>query len=159
MTKNYELTLLFPVQEKEQGEEKILASINDVIQKNKGKLKDSVSPSKITLGYPIKAQSRASLSVIGFSCEPEGLIEIEKQLKEKKEILRYFLAKKNPKKIFRFPIFKNKDSNKVELEDIDKKIEEIFNTPLKVSEERPKAIEKEISEEISKEINKEDELK
>ena len=163
MTKNYELTLLFPIQEKEQGEEEILAPINDVIQKNKGKLKDSVSPSNVMLGYPIKGQSRASLSVIGFSCEPENLVEIEKQLQEQKEVLRYFLAKKNPKKIFRFPVFKNKDSDKVELEDIDKKIEEIFNAPLedsaKNSKEKPKAIEEEISEELSKGIEKKDELK
>ncbi len=159
MKKDYELTLLLPLQEQEKEREKTLATVNTIIQNNNGKLKDNVSPYDVSLGYPIKGQSRASLSVLGFSCEPNDLIKIEKQLREEKEILRYFLAKKNPKKIFRFPVFKNKDSDKVELKDIDQKIEEIFNTPLETPEKQNDVIEKEISEKISSEINKKDELK
>lgn len=155
MIKEYELTLLFPLQGQDDKGEEMLDAINNIIQDHKGKLKDSVSPYETSLGYSIKGQNKALLTVISFSCEPNELTQIEKELKEKKEVLRYFLNKKNLKKVFRFPVFKNKDSNKVELKDIDKKIEEIFNTPSEIS----KKVSEVSEEEISKEIDKKDESK
>jgi len=150
MTKDYELTLLLPFQDQDSKREEMLNTINNIIQNHKGKLKDSVSPYETSLGYSIKGQNKAFLTVISFSSEPEELIQIEKDLKERKEILRYFLNKKNLKKVFRFPVFKNKDSNKVELKDIDKKIEEIFNTPPEISKKVSEINEEEISKEIDK---------
>lgn len=103
------------------------------------------------LGYPIKKENNAALLAIDFSCEKEKIQELQKNISTEGLILRSFLkqipeynpnirSKRKPstliptnnedEKILEDNITENmsKKEQKVELKDIDKKIEEIFNT-------------------------------
>ncbi|MFY9115512.1 MAG: hypothetical protein WAN85_00170, partial [Bacteroidales bacterium] len=72
------------------------------------------------LAYPIKKETEAWLTVFFFSIK-DDLKSVEKILKEKKEILRYLiLSKKRPKQESK------KDNQKVNLEKVDQKVEELL---------------------------------
>lgn len=74
--------------------------------------------------------SKGSLLSIVFQMAPEKIAELEKKLKEEKRILRYLLViKKKPSLEREFPIFPKQTTEakpKVEIAEIDKKLEEIL---------------------------------
>ncbi len=115
------------------------------------------SPEKHTFSYPIKNFQSGYYWTINFSFNPEKLKELYSALKHKKEILRYIItvavektllkkpaksrkveikgSKKLAKEITEKEIEKikkvskkKKDEKKIELKDIDKKLDEILGT-------------------------------
>jgi len=129
--KNYELTYL--ISSGVSGEElkNLSEKIKSFIQEEEGAIKKTTEPSKIKLGYSIKEKGEAFLVTINFSFHPEKIANLEKKLKAEKQILRYMILNKDlPEKILRSkragPELKTKESEKVELKEIDKKIEEIL---------------------------------
>lgn len=129
--KNYELTYLISsdvsVEELKNLSEKIKSFVQE-----EGAIKKTTEPSKTKLGYQIKEKGEAFSSVLNFSLNPEKIVDLEKKLKAENQILRYMILNKDlsekilhPKRTS--PKLKTKESEKVELKEIDKKIEEILN--------------------------------
>jgi small subunit ribosomal protein S6 len=140
--KYYELTCLISPNLSEQELNSFSEKINSLVQ-DQGAILDKILPEKkIVLGSPIEKNTSAFFKILTFNLNPEKLIDLEKKLKENKEILRYFiLAKKEPSKEILFKrqvkkpetlkpvipeITKDKPKKKVELKDIDKKLKEIL---------------------------------
>jgi small subunit ribosomal protein S6 len=140
MPKSYELTILASTDTAEEDLKTLLEGIKNLISQEKGVLEKETNPVKQKLGYAIKEKTEAFLVNLTFTLSPEGLKNLEKELKEKKEILRYIIVIKKPikeiiTKIRRRPekavqpVVEEKEeskSEKIELEEIDEKIEEIL---------------------------------
>ena len=116
-----------------------------------GIFKNVSEPARKKLGYPIKKRKDAFLITLSFGLNPEKLKELEKKLKFDNQILRHTILEKIPAKIpekIKRPLFaksiekkstfaesekktpelkKPAPAKKVELKEIDKKIEEILN--------------------------------
>jgi ribosomal protein S6 len=133
--KNYELTCLVSPDlleiELESFQEKIIA----LLQKEQGILLDEIQPKPVKkrLGYPIKKTNQAYLISFNFKINPENLENLKKELKMDQAIIRYsLLVKKLSKKIERqrrgrpAKISKKNSQSKVELKEIEKKLEEIL---------------------------------
>jgi small subunit ribosomal protein S6 len=131
----YELGYLIAPNLSEEELKSFSEKINSLIQEQGGVLGKISKEKKTRLGYSIKDKSSAFLTTLTFHLKPERLNALEKQLEENKQILRYFiLKKKEPKKleVIKKPLPKVKVSEdkpkkaKVELKDIEKKLEEIL---------------------------------
>lgn len=121
----YQLAFLLSPQLSKEEIEKIEKEIKEILEKEEGIVEKMESPLKRSLFYPIKKFKEAFLGDCYFFLEPEKLKNLEKKLKEKKEILRYLItSEKAPKKI---PTAKKPTKpKKVELKDLEKKLEEIL---------------------------------
>jgi len=130
--KNYELAYLISPDLSEEKVQLLIAKINDAIRADNGTVSNTPEPSKIKLGYLIEKKIEAFLVSTHFSSDPDKITNLEKALKEEKEVLRHIIIKK---------IFKEKparlrkntkssapetEAEKVELREIDQKIEEIL---------------------------------
>jgi len=129
--KNYELTYLISSDVSGEELKNLSEKIKSFVQKEKGAIKKTTEPSKKELGYEIKEKREAFLSILNFSLNPEKLENLEKKLKTENQILRYMILNKDlSKKTLSVkrtsPKLKTKESEKVELKEIDKKIEEIL---------------------------------
>lgn len=129
--KPYELTYLISTDASGEELKNLPEKIKSFIQEEEGAIKKTTEPSKTKLGYPIKEKWQGFLTVLNFSLNPEKIANLEKKLKAENQILRYMILNKDiPEKILRSkrtrPELKTKESEKVELKEIDKKIEEIL---------------------------------
>jgi len=129
--KYYELTYLISPDSLEEEVKDFQEKINSLIQTEEGILEQGVKPAKKKLGYQIKKKSEAFLGIQDFRLNPEKLGALEKKLKKEKKLLRYMiLAKKLPRVISKIPtkpvLPKAKKEEKVELKEIEKKLEEIL---------------------------------
>ncbi len=129
--KNYELTYLISSDVSGEELKNLSEKIKSFVQKEEGAIKKTTEPSKKELGYEIKEKREAFLSILNFSLNPEKLENLEKKLKTENQILRYMILNKDlSKKTLSVkrtsPKLKIKESEKVELKEIDKKIEEIL---------------------------------
>jgi len=127
--KNYELTYIISPDLTEQEVENLSLKITAFIQEEGGSFKPS---------YSIKKKEGGFLNVLDFHIMPEKLGNLKKKLDSEKQILRYIiLTKKILKKIPdqetftkkrrpQEPIDQRPGAEKVELEEIDKKIDEIL---------------------------------
>lgn len=152
--KQYELSYLISP---ELSNEEVVAfgeKINSILQDNGAVLGKLLADKKIKLGYPIKKKVAASIKTITFHLAPNKIIEIEKILKERPEIIRYFIiCPKEIKVVEKELVFKTskdivegektegekveeekqeekteeKTKEKVELKDIDAKLKEILD--------------------------------
>lgn len=105
--------------------------INSFIKEGKGTIVKSSSVVKKTLAYPIKKIREAFLANLIFNLESEKVESLEKKIKSEKRIIRYLLLKKKVSKKIITPYrlrvkTKIKTKPKVELEEIEKKLEEIL---------------------------------
>ncbi len=137
----YELTYLISPELPENQLKELSQKIEDFIIKESGLLGKKADPVKRKLGYPLKKKREAFLATLNFNFAPDNLEKLEKLLKNEKEILRYIILTKQPpekikEKIQRRPLKKKdlseppiriRESPKIELKEIDKKIEEILN--------------------------------
>ena len=131
--KLYELTYLISPEFSEEELKSLNEKINSLIQKGTGVLNEVKLPIKKKLAYPIKKQREAFLINLSFYFEPEKLGSLEKELKSEKKILRYLIlarpkskiakVRKRPAKVI--PKIPAKEK-KVELKEIEKKLEEIL---------------------------------
>lgn len=134
--KKYELTYLVSQSLSEEKVKDLLNQISTLISEGGGTILKTNEAIKKKLAYEIKDELEALLIVINFSLSPEGLESINNQLKEKQEILRHIIVtkrdiKETPKrrtnpKINKQPIIDQSRDKKVELKEIDQKIEEIL---------------------------------
>jgi ribosomal protein S6 len=120
----YQLAYLLSPELKKEEIEKIQQNLTSFLEKE-GVLDKVETPLKRTLFYPIKKKTEAFLGAVYFYLEPEKIKEFERKLKGEEKILRYLIvSEKAPKKIkVEKKIAKPK---KVELKEIEKKIEEIL---------------------------------
>lgn len=130
MKQNYELAYIISSQISEEASQEISRKINNFIQEKQGVVSESQLPKKIALGYPIRKQVFAWFQTTHFSLDSSNLSDLEKNLKEEKDILRYLILKTKPMRIRsvrapRKPLEKSK-SQKVDLEEIEKKLDEIL---------------------------------
>jgi len=104
-----------------------------------GEIKNEKLTEKRKLAYLIKKQGFGFYVTVEFNLEPEKLIELEKHIKLDTDILRYLLVVKEKIKIVprrlpsprpkptAFPkAFPETKAEKVKIEEIDKKLEEIL---------------------------------
>jgi small subunit ribosomal protein S6 len=120
----YQLAYLLSPELKKEEIEKIQKDLTSFFEKE-GVLDKVEEPLKRTLFYPIKKKTEAFLGAIYFYLESEMIKELEKKLRGEEKILRYLIvSEKAPKRIkVEKKIAKPK---KVELKEIEKKIEEIL---------------------------------
>ena len=126
-------------------------NIESLIQNKKGIILKSEKPSPRILAYHIKKQGSGFLGVLEFQLEPEYLGELKEKLQKNGKIIRHMIIIKNPVKIQKerrtgkkSPISKNnqimseelqlveptkekKINKKIELEEIEKELDEILN--------------------------------
>lgn len=133
--KLYELTYLISAELSEEELKALQEKINSFIQEE-GILNRAEKEIKKKLAQPVEKKGVVSLVTLSFQMSPEKLINLEKKMKMEPRILRYFiLAKKVPKfaeiKVPTLPkkpprIPKKIVKPKVELKEIEKKLEEIL---------------------------------
>ncbi|MDP3093679.1 MAG: 30S ribosomal protein S6 [bacterium] len=136
MKQNYELTYLISPEVPEEKAQEISRNIDNLIQERQGLVFESLLPQKMNLAYLIKKQPAAWFQLTNFSLDTFSLQELEKKLKDESQILRYLILVKLPVKAPSRPRrslkrAKEKEAKpydqKVELEEIEKKLEEILN--------------------------------
>ena len=101
--------------------------IIDWIKKEGGMVAEVKNPKRIKLAYEIKKETEGFLVSLNFHLEPEKLENVVKKMKSEGQILRSLIfAKKAPKEKELPKIPKIKKEEKVALEDIEKRLEEIL---------------------------------
>jgi len=133
--KTYELDILIS-QDLSENELQSLEEKIRLLIENKGGLLININKTIKKLAYPIKKKLEVCLLSLSFKLPPEKLLEVEKELKTEKNILRFFITYKKPLKeipqiLAKKPVRKIKTPKpkKVELEKIEQKLEEILNEP------------------------------
>ena len=142
--KNYELSCIISSKLSEEGAKELSDKISSLIQSEEGEILETKTPFRQRLGYFIKKEKQGWFSIIHINLEPEKLKSLEKKIKALPEILRFmFVVKKLERKEFlperttrrtkAFEITSNREKmakqpaeEKVELEDIEKKLKEIL---------------------------------
>ena len=138
--KNYELTYLISPDFSENEVATTIAKVTNSIREKEGSIKKTAEPSRIKLGYLIEKKAEAFMVSTDFSLAPEKLSDLEGFLKEQNEILRYvvLIKKEYKEKISKrrakpvSPVLspageeEPSKAGKVELKEIDDKIDEIL---------------------------------
>lgn len=145
--KNYELSYLISPELNTEEAEKLASGLIAFIQTESGLIIKSGNPIPKTLGYRIKKQGSALWVNLEFSLEPEKISSLEEKIKKESKILRHLIVVKNPPRREKekrerktesisaeIPIEKSdtmkeekiKPEKKVDLKDIDEKLEEIL---------------------------------
>lgn len=136
--KDYQLTYFISSDLTEEEAKAFQGKITALIQEEGGFLGERSTLLKKRLAYPIAQQNQAYLTVLNFQLSPEKLPSLEKRLKEENEILRYLIVaeaparetlppvRREPKPVPTVPSSRELKEKKVELKEIDKKIEEIL---------------------------------
>lgn len=141
---DYELTCLISSALEEEAKNKVAEEIKALITNSEGEVINLSPFNEVNLGYPIKNEVKAHMLIIDFKIMGEKIEEIKNTLKNKKELLRFFLIKREKQRKKAVPkrqiekIIETDEDKKIKLQDIDQKIEEILNPSGKVSEEEPK---------------------
>ena len=136
--KHYELTYLISSEMSEEEVKSLPEKVFVLIQEAGGIIENKSFPLRRKLAYPVNKQEDAYLAVLTFQLDPEKLAGLEKKLKAEGQILRYLLLVKKPAKevkrvirkvISEKPVLTQSQEKKVELKEIEKKLEEILNEP------------------------------
>jgi len=132
--KLYELTYLIAPELSEEEARDFSQKINSLIQNQGGILEKTEKPEKRSLGYPFKKGVKfietAFVCSLNFYLKAQKLIILEQILQKEENILRFSFFKKRIKKTpaknqRRKKVHKSK-KKKVELKEIEEKIEEIL---------------------------------
>ena len=142
---NYELTCLVASSASEEEIKKIQEKINSFVQEKGGIFEDQNFPFRKGLAYPIKKETEVYFCSATFQLNPEYINELEKFLKAESRIIRHLILVKKPSQIraekaekfkIRLPLRRQEEitkqplartqEKKVELEEIEKKLEEIL---------------------------------
>ena len=131
--KRYELTCLISSKLSEEEVKGLSEKINSLIKEEGGVSSEMRNLIRRKLASPIKKEGQVYLLTLNFHFEPEKLESLEKKLKGLPEILRFLIE---GKKVAKVEILLEKippkikkplpEVEKVELEDIEKKLEEIL---------------------------------
>ena len=139
--KQYELAYLInPILSEDEArslQEQIASNIKD----GGGVLDGVISPVRKRLAYPIKKQVQAFFGSMTFHFNPESLPALDKKIKEDNQIIRHLIVFKPPVKAIKIrrrirkegeefvsaaPTARPERKKKVELKEIEKKLEEIL---------------------------------
>ena len=142
-SKNYELAYLLSPSVPEEAALTWTGKLTNLITDNKGVIRRVNEPRKKRLAYPVKKANEAYFGYTTFSMAPGNTHAINKMLKADKDILRYLLTEEEietrppllrplytkrvppkPRPILREPELKPEE--KLDLEALDKKLEEIL---------------------------------
>ncbi|MCH8048964.1 30S ribosomal protein S6 [Patescibacteria group bacterium] len=133
--RNYELTLLLKADLMESELQGLLGEIASMLQDESALIISQDSKGKRALLAPVNKHSEAQLAVIKFTADPQKIESINKNLKTKENVLRFTLLSYIPQRAKERIIAKTPaapaakettEEKKVEIGDIDKKLEEIF---------------------------------
>lgn len=129
----YEFTYLIHPKTKKESRESLEERVKSFIKDQEGKTTHIIPPSKKRLAYPIKNQEKAFLATFLFRAEPKKLAGIEENIKKEEDILRYLILKREEEKERKrrkkeAPETEKEKGKKpkVELKEIEKKLEEIL---------------------------------
>jgi len=134
--KNYELTCLISPNLSETELKSFQEKVIVLLQKEQGILMEQNQNKvlKKNLAYPVKKMVQAYLINFNFKINPEGLENLKKALKTEPELIRYIILVKKLTKIIRMTMTekpvrvpKKISQPKVELKEIEKKLEEILD--------------------------------
>lgn len=140
--KPYELTYIISSEITTEQAETEAKNIESFIQDKEGVILKSENPSPKTLAYPIKKQGSGFFAVLEFQLEPKELGKLKEKLQKNDKIIRHMLIIKNPEKIQKErrirkkplvssplveAIKEEKTNKKVELREIEEKLEEILS--------------------------------
>ncbi|MFA5355339.1 MAG: 30S ribosomal protein S6 [Candidatus Paceibacterota bacterium] len=134
--KYYELTYLITPDLPEEEARAFQAKVNSFIA-DEGMLEEGNVILKKKLAYAIEKKDDAYMAVATFNALPEKIAPLEKKLKAEKNILRYLLIIKEKRQTLRIrphmarakAELKETAEKKVELKEIDKKLDEILDEP------------------------------
>jgi len=133
----YELIYLISPELSDQELKTFTQKITGFIQEEGGFLETIKNPDKRKLEYLIKKKGTAYSVFLNFYLNPEKLERLEKKLKEENQILRYLILTKKPSPVLATKTLASKPAKilkrkiwpakpKVELKEIEKKLEEIL---------------------------------
>jgi len=123
----YELAYLISFKLTLEDAKNFSEQIIDWIKKEGGMVDEVRNPKRIKLAYEIKKETEGFLVSLNFHLEPEKLENVVKKMKSEGQILRSLIfVKKAPKEKELPKIPKIKKEEKVALEDIEKRLEEIL---------------------------------
>lgn len=130
--KSYELTCLISSELSFEELNSLQEKIVSYLQEEEGILLKLNKIIKKTLDSPINKKTQVFFLNLNFQLSPEKIEPIKKKLKEEKQILRYFLIVKKLIKTIEdnkreIKLTKKTMKSKVELNEIEKKLEEILN--------------------------------
>lgn len=147
MKRYYELTFIASPNLETKELEELINSTKESILSFGGEIKNELLPKAIKLAYPIKKFTNAHLISFDLELEANKTEDLKKVLDKKEGVLRYILFKKRAPKIIiqqeqksptKTPKSQTKETTKkvkkpvkVELEEIDKKLEEILQNESK----------------------------
>lgn len=144
---NYELTYIIPSKIQEKEQQVIKNKVAEIITTNDGEILDDTELGKKKLSYPISGSRHGNYITLDFNLRPNFIKKIDDSLKEIDHILRYLIIRKEKEK--NAPISKYRErkkereipatktelspgrpktqaKKKVELKDLDKKLEEML---------------------------------
>lgn len=131
--RNYQITYLINPQLGEEEAKSFQEKIASLIKEGGGVVENQPMPVRRNLAYTIKKQNQAYLAVLDFKLEPEKLSDLQKKLKEDNQIIRYLLITKRVRAREMAETFRRRPrkivpekEKKVELKEIEKKLEEIL---------------------------------
>lgn len=136
---HYTITYLLPSDLSEEELNKSRTGISSLLEKSGAKIELEEKPVVKNLGYAIDNKKASFLVNVNFDLDPEKTKELEKSLKEKKNLLRFLITKRRkesekPQKKKRVPKTKQteekekikKEKPKVEFKEIEKRLDEIL---------------------------------
>jgi ribosomal protein S6 len=125
--KLYEIAFLIDPKISEKEAEEVQQKIENMIQDIGGIFWFREKIVKKNLAYPIKKQFEAYLASVQFFLKPQKIKEVEKKLKKESQILRYLIVTRQMKKgEVQKATGAERKEEKVELEKLEKKLEEIL---------------------------------
>lgn len=140
--KTYELNYLISGGLGAEKAQDIALKVESLIQEQNGTLTSERKSKEIELGYEINGSKKTVMFKTEFRIEPSSIITIQQQLKKMPTIVRFMVAIKNPPKIDTKPrrkiqkkaeeksaarrIERSQKKSKVELKQIEEKLEEIL---------------------------------
>lgn len=141
-TKNYEIAYLLSPSIPEEEVLTYAKELSAIIEEQKGTVKHVQEPKKHKLSYPIQKERNAYFGWTTFHFAPDGITQLEKKLKAYTHILRYLIVEEETRlkaPVFRTPASRpmnqksptvpreaEKGDEKLDLEALDKKLEEIL---------------------------------
>ncbi|OHA69115.1 MAG: 30S ribosomal protein S6 [Candidatus Wildermuthbacteria bacterium RIFCSPLOWO2_01_FULL_47_18] len=129
----YQLTILVNPEVQEDSLNAVLGRIAEAVQKLGGIVEQQDMQKKVQLAYPIQKQREAYRGLLTFAMDPKEVEAFQKLVQGQKEVLRFLLIVA-PKVKVEIPTLakastKPVEEEKMSIEDIDKKLEEIFKEP------------------------------
>lgn len=147
-TKTYEIAYLIDTAAGEDGVLGIAGNITSKIQELNGVIEKIEEPKLRRLAYPVKKHKNAYFGWTSFSTDPAGVNDLKKRIRSDEKMVIRFLLIEIPKKVIelrkRAKIIKQRierphpvkfsakeaapqTQEKVSMEELDKKLEEILN--------------------------------